>query len=166
MSEEHLGEIPVNQFLDNLQAEAKKDGIVNLVCASLISNEKGEILLVQRPQDDFMPDLVELPSGNVDGAESLYEGLIRESEEEVGFKITGIESYIGFFDYMGQSGEKKRQFNFHVKGDFTDKDVNLSAEHARYFWVNPGTIESLNISSETEGVLERFWRNRLNASRS
>ena len=55
-----------------------------------------------------MGGLVKLPSETVDLNESLIEALSREVTEETGLKITKIDSYLGFFDYISGAGKKNK----------------------------------------------------------
>ena len=55
---------------------------------------------------------MELPSGTLDLNESLIEALAREVTEETGLKITKIDSYLGFFDYIFRSGKKNASVFF------------------------------------------------------
>ncbi len=42
------------QFLNLLENNTRKDGIDKFVVGAIIANQKGEILLVKRKQDDFL----------------------------------------------------------------------------------------------------------------
>ncbi|MDD2495534.1 MAG: NUDIX hydrolase, partial [Tissierellia bacterium] len=97
-------------FFEVLEDKVKKDGIAKRVSAGVIMNEKNEILLLKRRDDDFMGGIYELPSGNVDLGESIQEGLVREIKEETDLNVDEIGMYINTFDYLSGSGKKSRQF--------------------------------------------------------
>jgi 8-oxo-dGTP diphosphatase len=94
-----------------LADEARGDGVHQLVVGAVIAND-GHVLLLRRPQTDFMGGIYELPSGKVEPGESLDTALRREVQEETGLDVTTINSYLGSFDYTSASGKKSRQFNF------------------------------------------------------
>lgn len=98
-----------------------------------VVEDDGKVLLLQRPDDDFMGGIFELPSGKVEPGETLDAALRREVNEETGLTVTEITSYIGSFDYTSGSGKKSRQFNFAVIATATEP-VTLT-EHDNYMWV-------------------------------
>jgi len=147
----------MNDILGKLEAQAERDGILGLVCGSVIANSEGNVLLVKRAPDDFMPGIVELPSGGVETGESLLNGLKRETLEEVGFEVREVVAYVDSFDYLSQSGKSKRQFNFIVSGSFTTGQAQLSDEHVECYWVSPNLLNDFNVSPETKNTLIKFW---------
>jgi 8-oxo-dGTP diphosphatase len=54
------------------------------VVAAVIRDEKGRVLLTQRPQDRHMGGLWEFPGGKIDDGEGPAEALLRELDEELG----------------------------------------------------------------------------------
>lgn len=147
----------MNDTLAKLEAQAEKDGVRGLVGGSIIINHDGGVLLVKRTAADFMPNVVELPSGGVDPGESLLQGLKREAREEVGFEVEEVLDYVDSFDYLSQSGKPKRQFNFVVSGKFINGQVQLSEEHIEHYWASPDNLADFNVSSETQNTLRKFW---------
>ena len=75
------------KFLDFLEDNAKKDGIDKFVVGAIITNPKGEILLVKRKQDDFLGGFFEIPGGNAEKGEGIYNTLVREIKEENKFRF-------------------------------------------------------------------------------
>lgn len=138
-------------FLDRLTVEAKHDGVQRLVVGAVVEYE-GRVLLLQRPANEFMGGIFELPSGRVELGEALDTALIREVKEETGLDATEIHDYIGSFDYLSSSGEKSRQFNFAVYIK-TPKPIELQ-EHDSYHWA-PLT-EELPVTNSVKEVLDRY----------
>lgn len=60
-----------------LAKEARSDGAHQLVVGAVIVSD-GQVLLLRRPQTDFMGGIYELPSGKVALGESLDTALRRE----------------------------------------------------------------------------------------
>ena len=129
------------------------DGIQKKVAwAVIMINWK--ILLCKRTEDEFMPWLIELPSGNIDSWESIIDWLCREVYEETWLEVDSIEYYIWRFDYTSWSGKKARQFNFIVNCKSGDIKLNPQ-EHSEYFLIEPSDIPAteLKISESTKKVL-------------
>ncbi len=129
-------------FFEILNEKIQKDEVVKKIAGAIVFNEQGEILLLKRKENDFMGGIYELPSGNLEGNETIEQGLIREIKEETGLDIKYIGQFINTFDYLSGSGKKSRQFNFEVKTVSTDNI--LLTEHDEYRWMNYDEIEQEN----------------------
>jgi 8-oxo-dGTP diphosphatase len=105
--------------------------VQQLVVGAIVQHD-GKVLLLQRPEDDFMGGVWELPSGTVEPGESLDQALIREVKEETGLGVTAVGAYLGSFDYESGSGKKSRQFNFAV--DVHSPEPVQLHEHDAYTW--------------------------------
>ena len=88
----------MKNFYEFLEQEARKDGIEKIVAGGVVTNAKGEILLLTRKADDFMPNIDELPSGNLEKGEGIHAGLLREMFEETGIKEKDL-TIVGYIDY-------------------------------------------------------------------
>jgi 8-oxo-dGTP diphosphatase len=100
-------------LLAELVTQAEHDGIQQLVVGGIVRNGDA-VLLLRRPEDDFIGGIFELPSGKVEPGEALDAALIREVKEETGLDVSAIQHYLGSFDYTSGSGRPSRQFNFVV----------------------------------------------------
>lgn len=138
-------------LLEKLTREADQDDVQQLVVGAVVQHG-GKILLLQRPADDFMGGIWELPSGKVDPGESIDQALIREIKEETGLDVTAIRNYLGDFDYQSGSGKKSRQFNFTVEVASTDT-VQLT-EHDAYTWTS--LAEEPPVTDAVKQVLARY----------
>jgi 8-oxo-dGTP diphosphatase len=119
-------------LLEGLTKDAEADGVEQLVVGAIVQ-QGDKVLLLKRPEDDFMGGIFELPSGKVDAGETLGAALVREVKEETNLDVTGIVDYIGCFDYASGSGRKSRQFNFAVSvARFEPVDLQ---EHDAYTWM-------------------------------
>jgi 8-oxo-dGTP diphosphatase len=142
--------------LDELQATAQADRIDQLVVGAVICDHD-KVLLLQRPADDFMGGIYELPSGKVEPGEAIDEALMREVKEETGLAVAQIASYLGHFDYTSGSGKKSRQLNFAITPE-TTRPVVLT-EHDTYIWADltgqPPVTDAVN------NILNKFAATRL-----
>ncbi|WP_280273952.1 NUDIX domain-containing protein [Nocardia wallacei] len=140
-------------LIEQLTIDAASDGVQQLVVGGVVQHA-GRVLLLQRPEDDFMGGIWELPSGKVESGESLDHALIREVKEETGLGVTAIRSYLGSFDYESGSGKKARQFNFAV--DVSDTEPVLLQEHDAYTWT--ALTEELPVTEAVRRVLAEYRR--------
>ena len=142
-------EVKMN-FYEYLENRAKDDGVEKIVVGAVITNDNDEILLMKRKEDDFMGGIFEIPGGNAEDGEGIYEVLEREIKEETNFDLKEVISYINYFDYLSGSGKKSRQFNFKV--EVTGGPIILT-EHDTYRWVNLDEIETQNVSDAVKESL-------------
>ena len=139
------------QLLEQLSTEAKRDGVQQFVVGAVVQYD-GKVLLLQRPEDDFMGGIFELPSGKVEGEEALDMALIREVKEETGLDVTTIHGYLGSFDYLSGSSKKSRQFNFAV--DVTSPEPVVLQEHDAYTWT--ALTEEPPVTDAVKEVLSKY----------
>ncbi|WP_194838808.1 NUDIX domain-containing protein [Nocardia sp. XZ_19_369] len=138
-------------LLETLTSEAEHDQVQQLVVGAVVVQDD-RVLLLQRPVDDFMGGIWELPSGKVDPGETLDEALIREVKEETGLDVASIRKYLGEFDYRSGNGKKSRQFNFTV--DVVDPEPVELTEHDAYTWTN--LAEEPPVTDAVKKVLHRY----------
>jgi 8-oxo-dGTP diphosphatase len=136
-----------------LAEEARQEGVQKLIVGAVISSGS-DVLLLKRPQDDFMGGIYELPSGNVELGETLDAALRREVKEETGLHLDEITGYLGSFDYTSASGKKSRQFNF--TADVTATEPVQLQEHDAYLWAAPGP--DAPVTDEIKGILISYMR--------
>lgn len=138
-------------LIEQLTTGATNDGIQQLVVGAVVQHD-GRVLLLQRPEHDFMGGIWELPSGKVEPGESLDQALIREVKEETGLSVTALRTYLGSFDYQSGSGKKSRQFNFAVDVD-SSEPVKLQ-EHDAYTWTS--LTEEAPVTDAVRDVLAAY----------
>ena len=137
--------------------KAKDDGIIKNVVGAVIVNDD-KVLVLTRKQDDFMGGIDELPSGNLEPNESIYDALIREVKEETNLDLESVLSFINTFDYLSSSGKKTRQYNFAIK--VKNIDNILLTEHDSYKWEQLSSIKNNpNITNEVKYTLEIYMFN-------
>lgn len=138
---------------EELVMKAKEQDVNRFVVGAVIVDHS-KFLLLQRPKDDFMGGIYELPSGKVESGEELDEALHREVEEETGLKIKKIIKYISYFDYKSKSGKKTRQFNFEV---VVDEPIEIKLqEHDNYAWLKKDELEDFSVTDSVKRILDFF----------
>ena len=149
-------------FCKYLELNAKHDNVEKVVVGAIITNGDGDVFIARRKKDDFMGGYYEIPGGNSESGETIYDTLVREIKEETNLNIKGIISYVNYFDYVSDSGKKSRQFNFVVEVESIDNII--LTEHDYYEWLKLDNIEKINkISNEVKGVLMIYRFNLLNS---
>lgn len=145
----------VMDFYKLLIEKGKKEGIIKHVVGAVIVNEKNEFLILSRKKDDFMGGIDELPSGNMEKNETLYDAMVREVKEETNLDVTNIASYINSFDYISGSGKKAREYNFLVNVKSID-EVKIT-EHDEYKWLSIEEVrKNIKITDEVKFTLEMY----------
>ena len=138
--------------------KGKQEGIVKNVVGAIILNEKNKVLIMSRKTDDFMGGIDELPSGNMERGENIYDALVREVKEETNLDVVNVKSYIGSFDYISGSGKKARQYNFVL--DVKNTENIILTEHDEYNWLTIEEIRKSNkITDEVKYILEICYFN-------
>lgn len=134
----------------DLTRQDTADGVQQQVVGAVIDH-KGQILLLQRPVDDFRGGTWELPSGKVEPGEDLITALHREVTEESGLTIAEITGYLGAFDYTSGSGKHSRQHTWSVTVTGTD-DLRLT-EHDAHTWTE--THQDHSVSPEIKALIDK-----------
>lgn len=139
-------------FYELLQENAKQENIGRLVIGGVVETD-GKYILLERTDNKFMKNLLEIPSGKIYFGETILECLHRQVKEELGKNIRAVKKYLGHFDYLSDKGILTRQYNFLIDLDSTD-NIKLSEEHkAVYYLTNFECEQSTNISPELMFIL-------------
>ena len=146
------------ELYELLIKKGEQEGIIKNVVGAIILNEKSQVLIMSRKTDDFMGGIDELPSGNMEHGENIYETLIREVKEETNLDVVNVKSYIGSFDYISGSDKKARQYNFVL--DVKNIENIILTEHDKYNWLTIEEIrKSSKITDEVKSILEICYFN-------
>jgi ADP-ribose pyrophosphatase len=146
------------ELYELLIKKGKEEGIIKNVVGAIILNEKNQVLIMSRKTDDFMGGIDELPSGNMEQGENIYEALVREVKEETNLDVVNVKLYIGSFDYISRSGKKARQYNFVL--DVKNTGNIILTEHDGYNWLTIEEIrKSSKITDEVKYILEICYFN-------
>ncbi len=138
-----------------LVEETKKTGIQRFIVGAVILCNK-KVLLLERPKDDFMGGIYELPSGKVEDDEELDKALYREVLEETGLIVKEVLSILPHFNYLSGNGKKTRQFNFLI--EVTDAQKIALTEHERYAWIGKNELSKYNITDKVKRILAAIER--------
>jgi 8-oxo-dGTP diphosphatase len=114
---------------------------VRLLAKIFVTNDKGEILLLQRSAtDDRRPLGWDLPGGNVEYNEDPNIAVLRELEEEAGLEASDAQVF-----YVGTETEPHYIVTLLYRGLAITTDVVLSHEHEQFQWIKPEDIVNFNM---------------------
>ena len=111
-----------------------------LIVHSLITNEKGEILILQRSEiDNVLPGYWDIPGGTLEDGEDPTVGVIRETKEETGIDILNPKL---FYCESNVDVSKNKQFvTLIFNAEYPGSKIVLDTkEHQNYAWIMPSEI--------------------------
>jgi 8-oxo-dGTP diphosphatase len=127
----------------------------SLAVKSLIINDKGELLLIKRRENDVhCAGNWEIPGGRLEPGEDPYKGLKREAKEETGLDIE-IKHPIRVHHFTREDNQKITMISFYCKP--ISNSVKLSEEHTQHQWcslddaqtkVHEAFVKDINIFKE------------------
>lgn len=129
-----------------------------LIVHTLVTNSRGEILILQRSeQDNVLPGFWDLPGGTLENGEDPSVGAIRETKEEAGIDISNPKL---FFCESKVDVEKNKQFvTLIFSAESSNPQVTLNpTEHQQYAWILPSEIDKYKTVNylNTKGCLSCF----------
>jgi 8-oxo-dGTP pyrophosphatase MutT (NUDIX family) len=127
-----------------------------LIVHTLITNDKGEILILQRSKiDDVLPEYWDIPGGTLEDGEDPAVGAIRETKEEAGIDIVNPK----LFFYRSKVDIKKdKQFValiFWTKVSNTQIILNPE-DHQSYAWIKPSEINKYQTVEYLEDCVSTY----------
>jgi 8-oxo-dGTP diphosphatase len=129
---------------------------VVLTNRSIVLNHKGQILLIQRAQNDsWKANYWELPGGKLDEGQDISHALEREAFEETGLLINPI-SRTAFFESSLITSGKYTGMPYIVIIGISLLDlgsVKLSEEHQNFVWVPIKETLDYDLTEETKKAL-------------
>jgi 8-oxo-dGTP diphosphatase len=110
-----------------------------LAVKSLIINDRGELLLIKRRDNDVhCPSHWEIPGGRLNPGEDPEQGLKRETKEETGLDIE-IKHPIRVHHFIREDNQKITMITFFCKP--ISNSIKLSEEHTEHEWCNLETAK-------------------------
>ncbi len=100
-------------------------------------SRNGTTLLLEREDWTTREHTWWVPGGLVEPGETALVGAVRETLEETGLTIEGLE-LLAFDDFTRADGRRQRDHFF--AATCTDDLVRLSNEHVAYRWVDSATV--------------------------
>lgn len=112
-----------------------------LAVKAFIVNQKRQLLIIKRrPNDVHKPGVWDLPGGRLELGENPFDGLKRETKEEINLGIE-ILNPLQIHHFTRDDGQKITMIVFLCKSSISK--VRLSEEHTDYKWVSIDDAKSL-----------------------
>jgi mutator protein MutT len=117
----------------------------------ILSNEKGEILLLKRANALHENGKWALPGGKIDLGDTEEETCRREVKEETNMDVDKLK-YLFSLDSPPIDDQKGIYFAKYFIASFKG-EVKINSESSEYKWVSPKDIDSCNMAfNQKEGV--------------
>lgn len=140
--------------------EANVEVVMNVAAGVIVKkdeNDKLQVLLIQRSEDDHFPLYYEFPRGKCDKpiGESLISCAKREIKEETGLDVILIR-LIDTFEYIADKGKRKSIcHNFLCKMKDENQKIKLSKEHVDYKWISEVGEAELLVLPDQKKTIEK-----------
>lgn len=125
----------------------------------ILVNHKGEILLQLRPDISAIPyaGYWTLPGGKVEQDEEVEDTIVREVEEETGYKLRNFKLFRKI-----QAREKNKQIERYVyKGTMEAKAEELKlGEGVKLQYFSRKEIDKLNVAFDLKPILKEFYNEK------
>ena len=137
----------------------KANSLVPSVTA-IVTNERGEILMVHKTDNDLWA----LPGGGMDVGEYMADAVVREVKEETGIdvEVTGI---VGIYTNPNHvmaydDGEVRQQCSICFTTRMLGGRLATSSETKEVLFVAPGDLDSLNIHPSMRLRIDHYLEHR------
>ncbi|MBN1368431.1 MAG: NUDIX domain-containing protein [Dehalococcoidales bacterium] len=120
----------------------------------LLSNENGELLVLQRPcSSKRNPGKWDLPGGRMNLEQPYLLELCREVSEETGLNIE-VERIIGITEMLFPL---QKVITLIFQGKANSKDVKLSDEHSAFNWITPDRAVNLEFTDKLQVFIKEHY---------
>jgi 8-oxo-dGTP pyrophosphatase MutT (NUDIX family) len=113
---------------------------------AVVLNEDGRAFAQRRaPGRRLFPDCWDVVGGHVEPGETLLEALVREVEEETGWRVRRVRRLLAVTEWTGDDGKGTRReadYLVEVDGDLDRPELEWS-KHTAYDWFGPEDLPRL-----------------------
>jgi ADP-ribose pyrophosphatase YjhB (NUDIX family) len=137
----------------------KATSIVPSVTA-IVENERGELLLVHKTDNDLWA----LPGGAMDLGEFMAETVVREVKEETGIEVA-VTGVVGIYTNPNHvmaydDGEVRQQCSICFTTRVLGGQLATSSETSEVEWIAPGRLDSLNMHPSMRLRIDHYFEKR------
>jgi 8-oxo-dGTP pyrophosphatase MutT (NUDIX family) len=140
--------------IDNFQSDCHRV-VVGAALVGIAENGERVALVLKRVSGGDFGNIEELPSGEVEGEETVRDGLVREIFEETGLNISDIGCLISTFEYDSSKG-RTLQLNFLVDLEGEPAIHCNASEHTGGRWLRVDELRDSEVSGPVRECLIRI----------
>ncbi|MBT5346965.1 NUDIX domain-containing protein [bacterium] len=123
----------------------------------LVLKRDGKILMAKRSNTGYMDGMYSLVAGHVDGNETVYQAMLRETKEEVNIDIIAEDMKVVHVSHRNSKDTKREYIDVYLKASkFKGELLNLEPDKCSELkWFNSHEYPE-NIVPEVKSVLENL----------
>jgi mutator protein MutT len=122
---------------------------------AIITNERGEILLLKRANTRYSEGLWNLPGGKLEYDETVESAIKAEVREETSLEVTAST----FYDYIDNLPNElsDKHYVTLVFICYTTGSLKLSDESSEFRWLGKDELNTIDIAFRNAEVIRKFW---------
>ncbi|MBU1172897.1 MAG: NUDIX hydrolase [Proteobacteria bacterium] len=129
------------------------------VVRMIIEDEKGRVLILQRPEgDEHGPNAWSLPGGKIDYGDTIEQACERELFEETQLTCTTCD-FLFYQDSLPIKSGGIHCINFYLKC-VVKGEVNINAESRHYAWISADNLSHYEIAFRNDEALVKYWKGK------
>ena len=120
--------------------------ITKVSVAAFIYHQDKVLIVRRSKKEKFLPGTYEMPGGKLDFGENPLAGVVRETKEEAGLKVTAITPY-HLFSYTTKNNTLYTvEIDFLCRPDSPPGEIVLSDAHDKFLWVTREELGKINLT--------------------
>jgi 8-oxo-dGTP diphosphatase len=119
------------------------------VVAGALYDERGRVLITQRPPGKPLAGRWEFPGGKVDSGEEAYPALVRELREELGIDVHSAEPLMR---YAVEQPDRTVWLDMWIVSSWSGEVRGLDGQ--AWKWVNPGALPDEDILEADRPIVD------------
>jgi 8-oxo-dGTP diphosphatase len=124
----------------------------------VIKNDKGELLVLKRRDDDELdPGRWDFPGGGVERGEELRDTAKREVREETDLDIKPEDQYFATYYFPDGKEESAEAVIYSFRATIVTGVFRLNGESADYGWVSMDNWRKFSYTANCKAVLENYF---------
>ncbi|HET7921197.1 MAG TPA: Nudix family hydrolase [Gammaproteobacteria bacterium] len=122
------------------------------VAAAVLHDDRGRVLIAQRPSGKPLAGFWEFPGGKLEAGEDAHAALCRELHEELGIRVLEARALMRFSHEYPE-----RRVELEVWRVRRHAGTVQAREHQRLAWVSPGDLANCKLLPADWPITRRLW---------